>query len=57
MQPPAVTWSIALLGGICFLSACRNVPIKTYDVRLRAFTYDSAAPVQYYREEYAYIEN
>lgn len=36
MHPPAVTWSIALLGGVCFLSACQTIPTKTYDVRQRA---------------------
>ena len=55
-HPPAVTRSIALLGSICFLSACQSVPTKTCDVRRRAFTYNTAALVQDYREEYAYIE-
>ncbi|WP_455387785.1 patatin-like phospholipase family protein [Petrachloros mirabilis] len=57
MRLPVVTWSFVLLGGICFLSACQTVPTKTYDVRQRAFTYDPAALVRDYQEEYAYIEN
>jgi hypothetical protein len=39
------------------LSACQSVPIKTYEVRQRAFTYRPASLLQDYQEEYAYIRN
>ena len=49
-------WPIGFLG-LCFLlSACETVATKTYQVRQRAFTYQPAALVQDYQEEYAYIE-
>jgi len=56
-MPRLVTrWPIGFLG-LCFLlSACETVATKTYQVRQRAFTYQPAALVQDYQEEYAYIE-
>jgi len=56
ISPPVTMWPIGLLGLCLLLSACESVPTKTYQVRQRAFTYQPAALIQDYQEEYAYIE-
>lgn len=38
------------------LSACQNIPTKTYDIRQRAFTYQPSSLIRDYQEEYAYIQ-
>jgi Patatin-like phospholipase len=56
-MPLRVRIACSLLLLNLFLPACQSVPTKTYEVRQRAFTYDPAALVRDYREEYAYIED
>jgi hypothetical protein len=56
MSNPIAIWAIGFSDLCLLFSACETVPTKTYQIRQRAFTYNPAALIQDYQEEYAGLQ-